>query len=275
MPRPQASQTTPQGLTPQEPADTAMPRRLTIVTYNIHACFGTDRRLDPERIAETIAETGADIIALQEVDVERLRSGGIDQARLIADHLRMEAHFHPALHVENERYGDALLTAFPTRLVKAAALPARGEARGALWVEVDVDGLPLQVIVTHLGLRGSDRMKQVQALLSPDWIGAADRRPGPLILTGDFNSPSRSGPYRALAAAMTDLPATIKAKPAATFPSRFPLLRIDHVFAGPGVRAIETRVIRSARARAASDHLPLAVTIELDEGLDAGPARSS
>ncbi|WP_377292360.1 endonuclease/exonuclease/phosphatase family protein [Rhizobium sp. SG2393] len=240
-----------------------MPRRLTIATYNIHSCFGTDRRLDPKRIADTIAETGADIIALQEVDAERLRSGGIDQARVIADQLRMEAHFHPALHVENERYGDALLTAFPTRLVKAAALPARGEARGALWVEVDLGETTLQVIVTHLGLRGSDRMKQVNALLGPDWIGAAERRAGPLLIAGDMNSPPRSAPYRALAGTLTDLPRALKPKPGATFPSRLPFLRIDHIFGSPDIRPVATGVLRSPLARLASDHLPLYVTIEL------------
>ncbi|SIQ96919.1 Metal-dependent hydrolase, endonuclease/exonuclease/phosphatase family [Rhizobium sp. RU20A] len=242
-----------------------MPRRLTIVTYNIHSCFGTDRRLDPRRIADTIAMTGADIIALQEVDVERLRSGGLDQSRIIAEHLRMQAHFHPALHVENERYGDALLTAFPTRLIKAGPLPARGEARGALWVEVDVGGgQVLQVINTHLGLRGSDRMKQVETLLGPDWIGPAHRAEGPLILAGDFNSPPRSAPYRALAARLTDLPRAVHARPDATFPARFPLLRIDHIFGSKGIRTVAAEVIKRPPARRASDHLPLSVTIELE-----------
>ena len=36
-----------------------MARRLRLVTYNVHSCFGTDRRLDPGRIAEVIAEHAA------------------------------------------------------------------------------------------------------------------------------------------------------------------------------------------------------------------------
>lgn len=41
--------------------------RFTIATYNVHDCVGTDGRRDPERVARVIAETGADILALQEV----------------------------------------------------------------------------------------------------------------------------------------------------------------------------------------------------------------
>ena len=36
-----------------------MGRRLRVATYNVHSCFGTDRRLDPGRIAAVIAECEA------------------------------------------------------------------------------------------------------------------------------------------------------------------------------------------------------------------------
>jgi endonuclease/exonuclease/phosphatase family metal-dependent hydrolase len=42
---------------------------VTLVTYNIRRCLGTDRRLSPERIAEVMADCDADIVALQEIDV--------------------------------------------------------------------------------------------------------------------------------------------------------------------------------------------------------------
>jgi endonuclease/exonuclease/phosphatase family metal-dependent hydrolase len=52
----------------------------------------------------------------------------------------MVCHFHAALQVEEERYGDAILTAYPERLVKSGPLPGYDriqqlEPRGALWVE--------------------------------------------------------------------------------------------------------------------------------------------
>ena len=42
---------------------------IRIATYNIHKCVGTDRRRDPGRIIEVLAEIDADIVALQEADL--------------------------------------------------------------------------------------------------------------------------------------------------------------------------------------------------------------
>lgn len=241
-----------------------MGRRLRIATYNVHSCFGTDRRLDPGRIAEVIAECEADIIALQEVDVARARSGGIDQAQAIADHLRMVSHFHPALHLEEERYGDALLTALPTRLVRAGGLPSRGEPRGALWVEVPVDDVKLQLFVTHLGLLGGERVRQTEALIGPGWLGAQMPEGSRIVFAGDLNAVSRSASYRLLAQRLTDAQVAAGGRLKATFPSRLPLLRIDHIFVGEGMRVHRTFVHDSPLARRASDHLPLCADLEID-----------
>ena len=97
-----------------------MPR---ILTYNVHRCLGTDGRLSPERIADVIAAYEPDVVALQELDVGRLRSGGVDQAHAIARALGMHVHFHASLRVLEEQYGNAILTHRPSQLVKAEALP--------------------------------------------------------------------------------------------------------------------------------------------------------
>ena len=140
-----------------------MPR---ILTYNVRRCLGIDGQLSPARIAEVIASCEPDIVALQEVDVGRVRSGRIDQARVIADELRMRFHFHPAVRVMEELYGDAILTARACKLVKAEALPTWSERslvepRGALWACVDIGGVEIQVITTHLGHPGPERLRQI------------------------------------------------------------------------------------------------------------------
>jgi endonuclease/exonuclease/phosphatase family metal-dependent hydrolase len=245
-----------------------MDRRLRIVTYNVHSCFGTDRKLDPARVADVIAECEADIVALQEVDVARARSGGIDQAQTIANHLRMVSHFHPALHLEEERYGDALLTALPTRLVKAEGLPSRGEPRGALWVEVPVGDILLQIFVTHLGLLGAERMRQTEALIGPGWLGADMPDNARVILAGDLNAVSRSASYRMLQRRLRDVQVVAGGRPAGTFPSRLPLLRIDHIFVDEEIGVRRSFVHDSPLARRASDHLPLCADIEIEEHLE-------
>ena len=237
--------------------------RLKILSYNVHSCIGTDRRLDPGRVAEVIAAVEPDVIGLQELDVGRSRTGGIDQAHAIASLLQMEFHFHAALNVAEERYGDAILTALPARMVKGAGLPSHGEQRGALWVEIDVGEHKLQVFNTHLGLLGSDRMRQIGEILGPAWIGAPACQGKPTILIGDFNAIPLTATYRTVARRMADAPLLSGTKARATFPSRFPLLRIDHVFVSGDITPVETQVVSTPLSRQASDHLPLLVTVEL------------
>lgn len=251
---------------PHRPAERSG-RRLKILTYNVHSCVGTDGRLDPARIAAVIAQLQPDIIGLQELDVGRSRTGGIDQAETIASILQMQFHFNAALHLAEERYGDAILTALPVEMIKAGHLPSIGEQRGALWVEIDLDGRRLQVFNTHLGLRGRDRMAQIATLLGPDWLGHSQAKEQPKILIGDFNATPVTATYRRVTGSglfdsrMVVAPAGGRPKP--TFPARFPLLRLDHVFVSPEIRVVGARVDASPLARQASDHLPLMVTVDV------------
>ena len=119
-----------------------MPR---LLTYNVHRCVGTDKRLDVDRIVAVIGEHEPDVVCLQELDVGRARTGHVDQAQAIADALSMAVRFHAAMRVEAELYGDAILTPHPERLVRAAALPTVAgipglEPRGAIWSQIDVGG---------------------------------------------------------------------------------------------------------------------------------------
>src|SRR5690606_28839093 len=50
------------------PLDGADSGTTMIASYNIHKCVGMDKRFDPGRVTQVIAEIGADIIALQEAD---------------------------------------------------------------------------------------------------------------------------------------------------------------------------------------------------------------
>lgn len=236
---------------------------IRVLTYNVHGCKGTDRRLDTARVAEVIARTGAQIVGLQELDVGRRRSGGIDQAQAIAARLNMQSHFHPAFHSDGEKYGDAILTSFPSRVVKAGPLPSIGEPRGAIWMEIEIGGTTVQVINTHLGLWRRERMKQVETLLSASWAGHPDNHGQPIIVMGDFNAVPASVPYRNLAKRMVDVQRTNGRRPAATFPSPFPLLRLDHIFVGGGLTPLGCEVVRDRRTRRASDHLPLLASIRL------------
>jgi endonuclease/exonuclease/phosphatase family metal-dependent hydrolase len=245
---------------------------LRVMTYNVHGGVGADGRLDLGRIAAVIAQARPDIVALQELDVGRPRSGGVDQAHALAARLGMTCQFNAAFSVAEERYGDAILTALPQTLIKAGPLPTprllrRLEPRGAVWTAVETPLGQVQVINTHLGLTPQEQKVQVRALLAPDWLGRPECA-GPTILLGDMNATARYAAYRALATRLRDVQrgpdgARLRRKALRTFPARLPLLRLDHIFIGGGLDVVGVTCPNSALARAASDHRPLVAELHL------------
>jgi len=245
-----------------------MPR---IVTYNVRRCVGNDRRLDVGRIADVLAALEPDIVALQELDVGRARTGHVDQANEIAQALDMACHFNAAMRVEKELYGDAILSAHPEKLIQAGPLPGYGpipqlEPRGALWIEVELDGRPVQVINTHLGLVPREQQHQARSLAGPAWL-EHPRCAGPKILLGDFNATGTSVVYRTLKARLAAARSLSPAKaPTATFPSQLPVLKIDHVFVSPEIEVRAVFAPYDPLTRVASDHLPLVMDFEIAAG---------
>lgn len=240
-----------------------MPR---LLTYNVHRCVGTDRRLDVDRIVAVIGEHEPDLVCLQELDVGRARTGLVDQARTIADKLAMTSRFHPAMRVEAELYGDAIMTPHPEKLIRAAALPTVAgipglEPRGAIWSEIEIGGVSVNVVNTHLGLVPREQRLQAAALAGSGWLGACE---GPTLLAGDFNATSITRPYQTLARKLQDCQRQLKLRPSVkTFPSAFPAIRIDHCFVSPEIRITGVTAPYSPLARIASDHLPLVIDFEV------------
>lgn len=247
------------------PAETM---RLSLMTYNVHSCLGRDGIVSPSRIASVVASLRPDVLALQEVDLGLSRTGHSDQSRVIAEILKMEYLFHPALHRETGQYGNAVMSRYPLRLVRGGKLPALPgrkaiEERGALWTEIRAGGVSVQVINTHLGLVRRERLAQAAALLGPEWLGHPDCRP-PAILCGDMNDLPFSRVCRMFRTALRDAQlGQGRAGPKSGWPSRFPFTRLDYVFTSPGIVVADTRVPRTPPVRAASDHLPLFVELEV------------
>lgn len=250
----------------QKPYLANQSHQLKIMTYNVHSCIGMDNIASTERIARVISRYKPDIIALQELDVNRTRSKNIHQASLIAKLLDMEFHFHPSLSEEHEQYGDAIISSLPMQLVKAAALPKPAsmpsiETRGALWVGIDFHGITLQVINTHLGLRSKERKLQAEALLGEEWLSHPDCI-GPTILCGDLNTVPGSQVIQSFAPRFTDvqshLPGINRKK---TFSSRIPTLQIGYILADRNFETHSVVVLSNELTKVASDHLPIMASL--------------
>ena len=248
-------------------------KRLRVVTYNVHSCVGLDGRLSPARIARVLARLDADVVALQELDVMRRRTGGLDQTSEIARHLETEYRlFHPAMTVADEQYGDAILSRLPLRLIRAAALPgpqacAKGsgwgycEPRGALWAAVEWEGSEVQIVNTHLGLGRDERSRQVESLLGPEWLGHPECR-DPVIFCGDLNLRPSSPTFRKILAQFRDAQTSLAGRrPRNTWFSPLPLARIDHLFLRGALDVVGVDIPRNPLTQMASDHLPLVVDL--------------
>jgi endonuclease/exonuclease/phosphatase family metal-dependent hydrolase len=243
-------------------------RVLRIATYNVHGCVGMDANRSESRIAAVIAESGADIVGLQELDLGRRRSAGVDQAGLIAGELGWHRYFHPAISREDEHYGDAILSRFPLTLRQARALPAPAprwcpETRSALWVEVHAECGDVHVINTHLGLGRSERLLQAHLLAGEEWIGSVPPAQ-PLTVLGDLNSLPRSRPWYVIGAHLHEVRSLFpRVGRGATYPTRLPILALDHLFINERFKVREVKVCRTPLARIASDHFPLLAELEL------------
>ena len=244
--------------------------KLRVATYNVHGCVGMDRQRSEARIAGVIAEMSLDVIALQELDLGRRRSAGADQTRIIAEQLGWYSHFYPAMRRDDEHYGNAILSRYRITFRRAVRLPGRPpffcrENRAAIEVEIQTNLGKVHIINTHLGLGWRERFLQAQLFTSAEWH-AAIAGDTPLILLGDFNSLRGSRAYRTLNRHLRDVRELIESTgPIPTFPTRFPLLAVDHIFVNGAVQPLSLTVHRSSLARIASDHFPLMTEIVLSK----------
>ena len=245
-------------------------KTVRVMTYNVHSCRGLDGKVSPERIARVIARHDADIVALQELDMKRGRTGGVDQPHVIAQHLEMMYHFHPVIRVEEERYGNAILTKYPMDLIQVKRLPPfkkswKREPRGALWVSVEINGRRVQFINTHLGLSYKERKAQADELINEHWLRHPDFQKD-WILVGDFNTRPGSYAYRTIGKYLRDAQEIMEEhRPKATWMSHYPLRRIDHVFVSPQIKVTNVTVSNTWLEKVASDHLPLIVDVQLSD----------
>jgi len=221
------------------------------MTYNIRHGLGADGRVDIGRITEVIASYGPDIVGIQEVDVNRRRSGLVDQANELARRLGMTESFHPCVTSDDEHYGLATLSRLPVVETRHLTLPSRAtlrrsEPRCALvtrfaWPDASDT---LDVINTHLSVLFRERTAQTTAI-------ACELGGSHVVVVGDFNCTPLSPAFKRLSC---DLRSATRF--ARSWPAVMPLVPIDHILVR-GVEVVRGGTWTTKPARVASDHLPV------------------
>ncbi len=217
-----------------------------VATYNVHGL-----RDDLVALASVVRELEPDVLVVQESPRRlRWRSRCADLARRC--HLVYAAGGGPAV-------GNLILVnlrvAVPESWTLRYPLVPGRHLRGAVFARCVVEGVPLTVAGTHLGLVPDERLAQA-GLLREAFAGVE----GPTVLAGDFNEPAEEPARRLLADGRVD---AAGADGAPTYPASGGGRRIDALLVDPGVTVSGYRVVSSPATARASDHLPVVADLSL------------
>jgi endonuclease/exonuclease/phosphatase family metal-dependent hydrolase len=239
---------------------------LRILTYNLHKGFSTaNRRFELKRMREAIRATEADLVFLQEVQGEhrghaqRLTSW-IDEAQFeyLADSVWPHHAYGRNAVYDAGHHGNAILSRLPIDQVENIDLTVQPlEQRGVLHAIIAHAGRPVHLLCTHLDMSGFTRSAQLNRIHQRIRDHIPDDEP--VILAGDFND-WRGQADRLVTAKLSfrDAHMTLHGHHARTFPSWFPVLRLDRVYLR-GLRPLAAQRLVGGRWQGLSDHCGLLV----------------
>jgi endonuclease/exonuclease/phosphatase family metal-dependent hydrolase len=230
---------------------------LTIMTYNIHHGRGLDGEIDIDRIADVICQSQADIVALQEVDVNTKRSGNIDIVKVLSEKTGLlYTAFGQNLEFEGGKYGNAILSRYPLKNIENHHFEnISGEQRGVLSATIDINNRDILFLNTHLDHTEDDDSERVLYTEKiRDHIISLYKNQT-VILAGDFNDFPGSRMYQIVQSYMSDSWIQAGTGDGFTIPVNNPEKRIDYIFYSGELKPVTANVVQSI----ASDHLPVVV----------------
>jgi len=247
---------------PKLPNVTCVPESdvtLRVLTFNIHSGLGP-HGLALEQIAREIETWDADIVLMQEVDVFRHHSQGIDEPSWFAARLGMNSSFGAnETYAGNGAIGNATLSRYPiieqtnTHLPNQPNLP-KAKQRGLLRTRIQVGATVVSIYNSHLQpAYDSLRLSQMRVV-----AGAAAADPQPKILGGDMNSGPTSGTLSLVRPMLDDAWESVGTGAGGTSPPhhnhRIDFLLYSSPFVPQDARTIESAV---------SDHRAVGATFTL------------
>ena len=233
--------------------------RLRILSYNIHHAEGVDGKLDVPRIAQVILSVDPNLVALQEVDKNTIRTGKVNQDIELSRLTKMNSVFGSNITFQGGQYGNAILSKFPIIKNKNFLLPNvdSGEQRGLLQSQIQISNKEnVLFFSTHLDHRRSDTERLASAKAINQIISLDNKSPA--ILAGDFNDVPDSPTLNELGKVWL----RTNKKILRTIPASKPSRQIDYIFVQPKERwkIIESQILDEDIA---SDHRAIFSIIEL------------
>lgn len=254
-----------------------MANTLRILSYNIHKGFTLgNRKFILGGIKEAIRLVQPDLVFLQEVlghhekhaeSIEEWPS--TPQFEFLADEVWPHYAYGKNAVYLSGHHGNAILSRFPIEEwhnIDVSCIPF--ESRGLLHVKTRIpeSGQLVHCICVHLSLLQKGREQQLRSLVEQIQRTIAPHEP--LVIAGDFNDLwQRASRSIVPHLGVSELFQRVNGRYARTFPSRFPLLRLDRIYFR-GFTPVCAEALTGAPWEQLSDHAALYGEIRFGEDED-------
>ncbi len=171
-----------------------MEKAFTLASFNIcsaHFAEGHYTDTNLVHLAGKIRQSGADVVALQEVDVGAARSNRVDMPALLSRESGLSHHYFIKIRdFQGGMYGTAILSCFPILDTKTYQYPVKKATQGTScgYAVLDVGGAAVTVFNTHLSVESEEANTETLVCLSDilrDYLAA---HPEGFVCCGDFNT---------------------------------------------------------------------------------------
>jgi endonuclease/exonuclease/phosphatase family metal-dependent hydrolase len=241
-------------------------QRLRVLSYNIHKGFGFGNgSFTLPAIREAISVLHPDVVFLQEVLGQHDKHANtidewpdLPQSHFLAQNLWPHVAYGKTSVFDHGHQGNAILSKHPIVSFENIDISTNAiESRSLLHAVIDVPGIrqPVHCVCVHLNLLRRGREVQLRRICGR--VTASAGGSDPLILAGDFND------WQQKASGILSRELGIKevflhqtGAHAATFPMKFPILRLDRVYAR-GLSMVGGQPLIGRPWDALSDHIPL------------------
>jgi len=233
------------------------PAELKVLNYNVHEIFNAWSVPGPEATARVIEQSGADLVALQEIGRGWNINGGTDMVAWLTWRFpQYQVIFAPIL---GDLVGLAILSRYTPRQVGWILYPERQSSLsyGLQWVTIPTAAGDLLFVNTHFSpyaQYAADRAGQAADLVN-FWKGR-----NRTIVVGDLNAGPEEVAIKYLrGAGLVDSGAPHGLSGALSYPCDRPDRRLDYILTSPEIVSLAAAIPRAT----ASDHCPVEARLRL------------
>lgn len=237
-----------------------------VFSYNIHKGFDLgNRAFVLPSMRDAITALQPDIVFLQEVVGKHERHAmrleewpTTSQSDFMAQGVWPHVAYGRNAIYSHGHHGNAILSKYPIQSFENIDVSTNAfESRGILHAVVDVPGahLPVHCMCVHLNMLRKGRDLQLKQLCKR--VMRSVSLAEPLIVAGDFNDWQESASKLLFDdVGLHEVFLHLHGEHAPTFPTQFPLLRLDRIYAR-GFSAVNGEILTGSPWATLSDHAPL------------------